>query len=354
MNNTATHPPALKSKTSFLIILMGSLGDVVRGLCLVSHIKDNLPQSTITWLVEPRWSKLVGIHPQIDKIIVFNRPKNILGVWQLYRDLTREHFDITLDLQRHFKSGFFSLLSGARRRIGFHRQNAKEFNWLFNNEHIQNVINENDLPKWQHYLKFTDYLGFPEPQVLDFGISSHDPRIKLPGIIAQLDQPFLAVLMGSSWETKDWFQDKYDRMVKNMIQSDNRTIALVGDQSKTAEAEKLCHEIDSRNLINLVGKTSLLEVIAVLAAAVAGVGPDSGPAHLSAAVGTPFVTLFGPTPPIRNAPYQCEHLVVQSDLDCVPCYKKDCSDRDRECMRMVTVEMVEKKISEAVAMGALK
>jgi ADP-heptose:LPS heptosyltransferase len=101
----------------------------------------------------------------------------------------------------------------------------------------------------------------------------------------------------------------------------------------------------------LVGKTSLLEVIAVLAAAAAGVGPDSGPAHLSAAVGTPFVTLFGPTPPIRNTPYKCENLVVQSDLDCVPCYKKDCSDRDRECMQKVTVEMVEKKISEALAMG---
>jgi ADP-heptose:LPS heptosyltransferase len=333
---------------------MGSLGDVVRGLCIVSHIKNNLPKSRITWLVEPKWSELVGIHPQIDKIIVFNRPRNLPGVWQLYRDLTQENFDITLDLQRHFKSGVFSLLSGAKRRIGFHRQNAKEINWLFNNEHIEWVRNELEFPKWRHYLKFTAYLGFPEPLALDFGISSQDPRIRLPNIIAQIDGPFIAVVMGSSWKTKDWFFDKYHRLVKNMLFADNRTVVLIGDHSKTAEAAKLCDKIGPGKLINLVGKTSLLEVTAVLAAAAAGVGPDSGPAHLSAEVGTPFVTIFGPTPPIRNAPYKCDHLVVQSELDCVPCYKKDCPDLDRQCMRLVAVEMVEKKISEALAMRAIK
>lgn len=354
MVKTATHSPPLEATSSFLIILMGSLGDVVRGLCIVSHIKINLPKSRITWLVEPRWSELVGIHPQIDKIIVFNRSRNLPGVWQLYRDLAQENFDITLDLQRHFKSGVFSLLSGAKRRIGFHRQNAKEINWLFNNEHIEWVRNELEFPKWRHYLKFTAYLGFPEPLALDFGISSHDPRIRLPNIIAQIDGPFIAVVMGSSWKTKDWFFDKYHRLVKNMLFTDNRTVVLVGDHSKTAEAAKLCDKIGPGKLINLVGKTSLLEVAAVLAAAAAGVGPDSGPAHLSAAVGTPFVTIFGPTPPIRTAPYKCDHLVVQSELDCAPCYKKDCPDLDRQCMRLVAVEMVEKKISEALAMRAIK
>ena len=110
---------------SILIILMGSLGDVARGLCLVSHIKNNLQGSRVTWLVEPMCAELVGLHPRIDKVIIFNRSRNILGVWDLYKNLLREHFDITIDLQRHFKSGFFSLLSRAKRRIGFKRRNTK-------------------------------------------------------------------------------------------------------------------------------------------------------------------------------------------------------------------------------------
>ena len=94
---------------SILIILMGSLGDVARGLCLVSHIKANLPQSRITWLAEPNGKELVGLHPQIDNIIMFNRAWSIRAVWDLYCQLRAVHFDITLDLQRHLKSGFFSL-----------------------------------------------------------------------------------------------------------------------------------------------------------------------------------------------------------------------------------------------------
>ena len=136
---------------SILIILMGSLGDVARGLCLVSHIKDHLPDSRVSWLIEARRIDLVNFHPQLDKIIVFDRSKGAAGVWDLYQALRREHFDVTLDLQRIFKSGLFSLLSGARRRIGFHRRNSKEFNWLFNNEYIP-YFREN-LSKLDHYLK---------------------------------------------------------------------------------------------------------------------------------------------------------------------------------------------------------
>jgi len=129
----STYSKKLSSTPSILIILMGSLGDVARGLCLVSHIKNHLPESRITWLVEPMSAELVGLHPLIEKIIIFNRPKIILGVWSVYKALSQEYFDITLDLQRHLKSGFFSFLSKAKRRIGFNRYNAKELNWIFNN-----------------------------------------------------------------------------------------------------------------------------------------------------------------------------------------------------------------------------
>ena len=101
-----------------------------------------------------------------------------------------------------------------------------------------------------------------------------------------------------------------------------------------------------------MGKTSILELVAVLKAAVAGVGPDSGPGHLAAAVETPYVSLFGPTSPRRAAPYNCEHLVVQSELSCVSCYKKKCPDLDRLCMRLISVESVQEKLSLALGTAA--
>jgi ADP-heptose:LPS heptosyltransferase len=296
--------------------------------------------------VEPKWAELVDFHPQIDKVIVFNRPRGMQAVWDLSKNLAQEHFDITLDLQRHFKSGFFSLLSRAKRRVGFNRRNAKERNWLFNNEQIDYISDA--VSKLRHYLKFTEYLGLSQPTSLNFGFSSLDLKATAPNIVAEIGNSFIAVVMGSSWESKEWFFDDYYQLVKDILSSGKREVVLLGDRSKVTSAATLSEKVGSARLVNLVGQTSLLELVAVLKAAAVGVGPDSGPGHLAAAVGTPYVSLFGPTSPRRTAPYGSEHLVVQSEVACAPCYKKRCPGLGRLCMRLVSVEAVEKKLSEAL------
>ena len=338
-----TTPPA----PSILIILMGSLGDVARGLCLVAHIKTHLPQSRVTWLVEPKWSGLVGLNRRIDRMIIFRRAWRLSAIWRLYQDLRQERFDITLDLQRILKSGFFSRLSDARRRLGFHRRNAKELNWIFNNEHIGYF--SDDLPKIQHYLKFTEHLGLPQPDRLDFGLSSERVEKAAPGVLVAMNKPFVTVVLGTSWETKNWHFKGYLDLVRQILSQYGLNIVLVGDQSQRALSARLIQTIHSPDLFDLVGQTTLPELIALLKAAVAGVGPDSGPGHLAAAVNTPFVTLFGPTSAARTAPYGCENLVVTAEVDCAPCYRKRCPDRNKECMQAIQADMVMEKLSQALS-----
>ena len=341
------HTRRLPSSPSILIILMGALGDVARGLCLVDHIKNHLPQSKVSWLIEPKWAEVVRFHPGLHRIIVFNRPRGLFAVRDLYKELSEEAFDITLDLQRHFKSGFFSLLSGAKRRVGFHRRNAKEFNWLMNNEHID--YSPGGLSKIDLYIRFTRQMGLPNPDSLDFGFSSLDLGAVRPHMSAQLAAPFVAVVMGSSWESKDWVFEGYRQLVEDVLASGEMGVVLLGDRSQTAPAERLTREIRHPKLIDLVGKTSLLELTAVLKAARAAVGPDSGPGHLAGAVKTPYVSLFGPTDPALTAPYGSEHLVVQVKPECSPCYKRKCPIPDRWCMRQIDVGKVKDKIAQALA-----
>ena len=330
---------------SILIILTGSLGDVARGLCLVSHIKDHLPASRVAWLIEKRRAGLVGFHPRLDKAVVFDRANGASGIWDLYKALRREHFDITLDLQRLLKSGIFSLLSGARRRIGFHRRNAKELNWVFNNEYIPYCSEKHS--KLDHYLKFTEHLGLPDPNTLDFGLAALDVKRTAPLQVVEIQNTFIAVVMGSSWESKDWNFDGYYNFVQYIIENQNRHVVLLGGNSQKHLAAGLIKKLNSPRVIDLTGN-SLFEMTAVLKAAAAAVGPDSGPGHLAAAVGTPYVTLFGPTPANRHAPYGCEHLIVQSDLNCAPCYKKRCPEGNRRCMVNIKIEDVANKISMAL------
>jgi len=331
------------SSPSILIILMGSLGDIARGLCLVALIKKNLPDCRISWLVESRWAPLVGLHGQIDNVITFQRAWRLSAVRRLYLDLRREKFDITLDLQRILKSGFFSLLSGAGRRIGFHRRNAKEFNWIFNNDHIGYF--SDDLPKIRHYLKFTEHLGLQLPDALDFGLSSLNPAATAPQVIDDLQQPFAAVVLGTSWESKNWYYKGYLSLIRQILADGRLKVALLGDDSQKDLAAALTAEIKTSDIIDLAGRTSLPQLVAVLKAAAVGIGPDAGPGHVAAAVETPFITLFGPTSPKRTAPFRYEELVVKSEIDCAPCYKKRCRDRNRECMRRINVDEVMEKLS---------
>ena len=341
-----TNNQKLLSNPSILIILMGSLGDVARGLCLVAHIKSHRPESRITWLVEPKWSELVRFHEQIDKVIVFKRAWRISSLWDLYQNLRQEHFDITLDLQRIFKSGFFSLLSGAGRRIGFHRRNAKEFNWVFNNEHIG--YNSDLLPKIKHYLKFTEYLDLPKPTNVEFGFSTLNVKQNAPRVVAELARPYVAIVLSSSWETKNWHFEGYSDLIRRILADGNLNVVLVGDHTQLAFAADIANNFIENRMINLVGNTSLLELAAVLKAAAVGVGPDSGPGHLAAAVKTPFVTIFGPTSPRRTAPFGCEDLVVTSEMSCAPCYKKRCPEHHQECTYNINAETVMEKLSTAL------
>ncbi len=336
----------LKGRESMLIILMGSLGDLVRAFCLPGLIKREHPGVHISWLVEPRWQDLVAHHQQIDAMLVFDRPRGLRALPALRRMLRQRPFDITLDLQRHFKSGLFSLLSGSPRRLGFHPRNAKEFNWVFNSTHIPYFDEDN--AKLAHYLQFAAALGIDTTGPLDFGLGAIVGPSSAEKARPDLPCPYVAVVMGSSWVTKNWHEEGYRQLVAHILKHLPLGIALVGDNSQMPLARRICAEIDTDRLVDLTGRTSLTELTAILSRAMAGIGPDSGPGHLAAAVGTPYVALFGPTPPSRVVPYGCEHLAVVTDTDCAACYRKQCPLPEHTCMRAITPDMVIDKLEKAL------
>lgn len=336
----------LPGEPSFLIILMGSLGDVTRGLCLVSRIKKIFPNSSITWLVEPKCREVVALHPSIDNILVFDRSCWKKGLKRIARELLKREFDCTLDLQRHFKSGLFSFLSRARYRIGFHPANSKEGNWVFNNIHLPHM--DEFYPKIDHYLKFTEQLGLPslKGESLDFGLSWQGFNASASTVLSRVKYPFIAIVLGSTWVSKEWSFNGYLRLSKDLLEETEHNIVLVDTMAKYEMACKLENSIQSGRLINLVGSTTIAGLAAVLKSAQAAVGPDCGSAHVASAVGTPYVTLFGPTSWERTAPYGSEHLVVSKNVPCAPCYQRECPGKGSLCMESIEPKDVKHKIKE--------
>lgn len=320
---------------SILVVLLGSIGDVVRGLAVVAPIKQRYPNCKITWLVEPLCRPLVSLHPQIDRVITFQRSKPLRGILQLRAELRAERYDIALDMQRIFKSGFFSYLSGCSRRLGFNRLDAKEFNWIFQTEYIR--ARGEGIPKLDHYLEFCRSLGVEQPAI-DFGLRVSGCSSNVESLLTDLRRPFVALLLGSSWESKNWPRSGYEGLLKKFAERSEYSVLLCGDKSQSDLACELTKSFPS--VKSCVGRTSLEELLQILGQASLLIGPDSGPAHMAAALGVPCVTLFGPTNPKRVAPWGAQDYCLQSDIGCRSCYLRRCPGLGGLCMRLLSPELV--------------
>jgi ADP-heptose:LPS heptosyltransferase len=122
-----------------LIVLLGAIGDVVRALPLANRLRAGYPNAHLAWAVEPRSAPVLAEHPALDERLVFERSGGAPSFARFLRDVRARRFDLVLDLQRHLKSGIVSWSTRAPVRIGFHRRNAKELNWLWNTHTIEPV-----------------------------------------------------------------------------------------------------------------------------------------------------------------------------------------------------------------------
>ena len=104
-----------------LIILLGAIGDVTRGLALATRIKSSWPETELIWAVEPKSAGILERHPAVDQLVVFDRPRGFPAYLRFLKELRSLRCEITLDLQRHFKSGVTSLFAGSPKRLGFNR-----------------------------------------------------------------------------------------------------------------------------------------------------------------------------------------------------------------------------------------
>jgi len=318
-----------------LVVLMGSIGDVTRGLGMARPLRRAVPDGQLGWLVEPTSAPLVRLVPEIDSVIVFDRPRGFGAVPQVWRELRDFKPDVTLDLQRHFKSGFFTRLSGAPRRIGFHPANSKEGNWIFQTETIARA--DDTLSKLDHYGLFLERLRCP-------GSIDSTPLDRVVAV-APLERPYVAVVLGSAWVSKDWFPAGYHGLLELIVRRGRHGVVLLGDAKRRALGDELVAAYPGEPIVNLAGSTTLPEVAAIMRGARAGVGPDSGPGHIAAAVGTRYVGIFGPTSPARTAPRGSELLAVSAPVGCAPCYRRRCPGLDTVCLRLVSPAAVWERLA---------
>ncbi len=304
-----------------LIVKLGALGDVVNTFPLVVNLKQRLG-ARIHWLVEPLSYPLVAEHPCVDEVIVFEKRQWWWSLPGVAYHLMSDRYDIALDLQRILKSSLFCLFARADRIIGFDKDRCKEMTWIFPFERIPSSDPVGHMVF--QYMEFATYLGLRGPEVRwDIPVKG-EPGFDLP-------RDFIILNIGASKPANLWQAESFASLAGIIEKRLNVCTVLTGDVQDICMADRIMSSYKGNSIVNLVGKTSILELKEVLYASRMVVSSDTGPMHLAVALGKPVIGLFGPADPRRTGPFRGR--VVRHAIGCSPCNKRVCSDP--VCMKAI-------------------
>ncbi len=290
-----------KEYKNILIIKMSSLGDVFHALPCLYALRKNYPKAKITWAVHPAFAGVLPGKPWIDEIYLVDRKR--IKEWSYLRQLRRElherHFDLVIDLQMIAKSALVSFLSGCSTRIGYN--DAREGSFLVNRPiagtHKDGQIIEQYLDVVRHVGCDVDRIEFP---LRDFSkeMESIQELLAQEGVKGR----YVVLVPGTRGEKKKWPVSYWGELARRLAEKEIYTV-ISGTPNEKDMGKEIKKISPSSYTVDLIGRTSLLELMALEKQASLHISGDTGPLHIANAVKTPIIALYGPTLPNRSGPY---------------------------------------------------
>ena len=340
---------------NILIVKLSAIGDVVHTLPSLAALRKLYPDAHITWVIEKDSADIIEGHPYLDRIIVSRRKswvgnlkrlhevrKTIDEIASFIATLRDRKYDLVVDFHGLLKSSLIVFLSGGRRKLGY--DSMQELSGLFLDEKIYEDMDKHAVDR---YLDLPYHLGadIGKPEfAIHIGEENRnraDSLLKKSGI--GVEDSFVSVNPVAFWDTKLWENGKFARLCDRITEElKMKVVFTAGRNQKTVKRIRSLMKFPS---VNLAGRTTLRDLAYLYALSTLVITTDSGPMHISAAVGTPTVALFGPTDPARTGPYGEGHTVIRKNLPCSPCFLKKCETK--RCMKEISVEDVFQAVKKA-------
>lgn len=296
---------------SICVLRLSAIGDVSNTIAMVQAIQRQWPTTQVTWITGKAEAQLIDGLPNV-RLIVFDKKQGLKGYIHLWRQLRGETFDALLHLQTALRASVATLGIKAKHKLGFDAERASDLQGLFTNTKVPS-------PKQPHVLD-----GFMQFAAL-VGVKDLQPKWSIP--FSEEDNQWtrqyitsnkiLVITPAASKAYKNWTADGYAALAKYAYHQGFQII-LAGSPAQV--------EIDLGNAIeqrlsvpvtNLIGKSSLKQMLALLQHASIVCAPDTGPAHMAVAVGTPVLGLYAHHNPRRTGPYLYLPYVVSAYEQCI-------------------------------------
>jgi heptosyltransferase I len=293
------------------VIRLSHIGDTCHALAVVRAIQDTWPETRLTWIIGKTEAGLMADIPDIE-FIIFDKGKGRAAYADLRAKLRGRRFDVALCMHASMRVNRIYRMIETPVRLGFDFRRAREFQWLFTNQRI-------DAEDKQHVLdgmmSFARHIGVPSRN-MRWDIPLSPAHREFARGLTAVDKPVLIISPCSTQRSRNyrnWSAENYAAAANYAQQKFGCKIVLTGGPSDLEKqyGRKIA-DLCGPDLANVIGKTSLKELVAVIEAGDALICPDSGPAHMATAVGTPVIGLYATSNPDRTGPYLSRHLTVNA------------------------------------------
>jgi heptosyltransferase I len=290
------------------LLRLSAIGDTCHVVPVLRTLQHAWPQAQFTWIIGGSEFRLMRLLTDVEFIIVDKRA-GLAGLAALRRELRSRSFDALLHMQIALRASLIAREVRAPLKVGFDRARARELQWLFTNTRIAARAREHVLDS---FFGFPAALGVPQ-RLLRWDVPLPAEALEHAARLIPDARPTLVISPCSSHALRNWRPERYAAIADHAIARHGMQVLLCGGPSAIERTTGAAIEQAARGaLVNLIGRDTLPQLLALLKRATALLTPDSGPAHMATMVGTPVIGLYAATNPARTGPYLSRQWCVDA------------------------------------------
>ena len=294
------------------VLRLSALGDCCHALSVVQILQRQFPESSLSWVISENEYQLFRDIPNVDFIIVDK--KNLLKSFsQIFFDKKKKIFDVLINLHASASANFISMAIRAERKIGYDKARARDKQNWFCNEYIEPVSNQHVADAMVGFLTHLD-INEDKPSWKPLRLQPEEELVKEHIFTDRkvcLISPCSSQRYGDKYN-RSWPIERYIEIIRYL--SENRGFQVIISGGRSSIEMRYSEQLDKaefqNTVVNLIGKTSIREMAALVKLSDLVISPDSGPAHVSTVMGTPVIGLYAMSNPERSGPYCSINLSV--------------------------------------------
>ncbi len=330
------------------------MGDIIISTALFEDIRRAFPTAGIDLNILPPWDRLFQDDPRFNEIIVVDLRKTERGpkgFWRWLCEVRSRNYDLIVDLQSNDRSRWLmTALQLTAGRVPYRLGNHRRYPYNFAPESAKKLL-IHPFTVQQQALESAGIPALTSRPVLHVDAAARRRAEQLQKEYGLPSDGYALFLPGcqAAGYLKRWGGDNYAELAR-LLHERGLKVAIIGGPDEMDECEKIRTAVGQEWLVNLCGKTQIVDIVPLAEQARLIVGNDTGTAHVASASDRPLLVVCGPTDPRRVKPIGDHVQALQAtELDCLNCYCKKPCDHHR-CMKLVTPQQVVEKLQQ---MGAL-